>query len=110
MFLSFHKYIVRERVFKLLRMCKYISNVVPTCITNMLIFYHIVSFPSQVLQGSHKCGRIDHLIVAEQTGADVERVREIEKVCPKVYVELDEGKKLSSTTIFFCRIVLKRKG
>lgn len=45
----------------------------------------------KVLKGSHKCGRIDHLIVAEQTGADVERVQEIEKVCDLIHVELKAG-------------------
>lgn len=30
-------------------------------------------------------------MVAGQTGADVERVKEIEKVCPMVYVEMEPG-------------------
>lgn len=45
----------------------------------------------QFLRGSHKCGRIDHLMVAGQTGADVERVKEIEKVCPMEFVEMEPG-------------------
>ena len=31
----------------------------------------------QVIAGSHKCGRIEHAFTGGQTGADVERVREI---------------------------------
>lgn len=45
----------------------------------------------KILRGSHKCGRIDHLMVAGQTGADVERVKEIEKVCPMEFVEMEPG-------------------
>lgn len=53
----------------------------------------------KVLKGSHKCGRIDHLIVAEQTGADVERVQEIEKVCDLIHVELKAGYNLRPYTL-----------
>lgn len=45
----------------------------------------------QVLKASHKCGRIDHTIVGDQTGADIERVQEILKVCDHVYAELKAG-------------------
>jgi len=45
----------------------------------------------QILTGSHKCGRIEHAIRAGQTGADLERVEEIRKVCPHAYVEMDAG-------------------
>ena len=31
----------------------------------------------QVIKGSHRLGRIDHLATGEQTGADPERVKEI---------------------------------
>lgn len=55
----------------------------------------------QVLKSSHKCGRIDHLIVAEQTGADVERVQEIEKVCDLIHVELKAGDAL----FFHCNVL-----
>ncbi|XP_062581316.1 L-proline trans-4-hydroxylase-like [Saccostrea cucullata] len=55
----------------------------------------------QVLKGSHKCGRIDHLIVGEQTGADVERVKEIEKVCDLIHVELKAGDAL----FFHCNVL-----
>src|SRR2546426_3666330 len=39
----------------------------------------------QVLQGSHLLGRIDHVKVGDQTGADPERVAEACKVLPLVY-------------------------
>lgn len=45
----------------------------------------------QILRGSQKCGRVEHLMVAGQTGADIERVKEIEKVCPMEYVEMEPG-------------------
>lgn len=53
--------------------------------------YYVNIFPMKILRGSHKCGRIDHLMVAGQTGADVERVKEIEKVCPMEFVEMEPG-------------------
>jgi hypothetical protein len=45
----------------------------------------------QVLSGSHRLGRIDHVLTGDQAGADLERVREIEKRLPLVYVEMDPG-------------------
>ena len=45
----------------------------------------------QVLSGSHRMGRIDHVLTGDQAGADMERVREIEKRLPLVYVEMDPG-------------------
>lgn len=45
----------------------------------------------QVLKGSHKCGRIEHLTVGGQTAADVKRVEEIAKVCPLHFVEMEPG-------------------
>jgi ectoine hydroxylase len=45
----------------------------------------------QVLSGSHRMGRIDHVLTGDQAGADLERVREIEKRLPLVYVEMDPG-------------------
>ncbi|XP_005111281.2 L-proline trans-4-hydroxylase [Aplysia californica] len=55
----------------------------------------------QVLKGSHRCGRIEHLKVAGQTGADMARVQELEKVLEKVYVELDPGDAL----FFHCNLL-----
>lgn len=46
----------------------------------------------QVIKGSHKLGRIDHMqLDGGQTGADLERVAEAEKRLEKVYVELEVG-------------------
>jgi hypothetical protein len=45
----------------------------------------------QVLSGSHRMGRIDHVLTGDQAGADMERVREAEKRLPLVYVEMEPG-------------------
>jgi len=45
----------------------------------------------QVLRGSHQLGRIDHILTGDQAGADMERVREAEKVLDLVYVEMNPG-------------------
>jgi len=45
----------------------------------------------QVLKGSHLLGRIDHVLTGDQAGADLERVKEIEKRLERVYVEMDPG-------------------
>jgi len=45
----------------------------------------------QVLKGSHLLGRVDHILTGEQAGADMERVREAEKVLDRVYVEMEPG-------------------
>lgn len=45
----------------------------------------------EILVGSHKLGRIEHTIRAGQTGADLDRVEEIKKVCSHSYVEMDAG-------------------
>jgi len=45
----------------------------------------------QVLKGSHHLGRIDHILTGDQAGADLERVREAEKVLELVYVEMNPG-------------------
>ena len=52
-----------------------------------------MSFFVQILKGSHKCGRIDHIPSSAylQTGADLERVEELKKVCPHVYAEMEPG-------------------
>ncbi|ESO82125.1 hypothetical protein LOTGIDRAFT_223496 [Lottia gigantea] len=55
----------------------------------------------EILDGSHKCGRIEHLMVAGQTGADMERVKELQKVFPHKYVELDAGDAL----FFHCNLL-----
>ncbi|WAR30382.1 hypothetical protein MAR_032924 [Mya arenaria] len=55
--------------------------------------YHtkLMKKPAKVLKSSHKCGRIDHVRVGNQVGADVSRVDEISKVCPLQFVEMVAG-------------------
>src|SRR5215468_6331360 len=45
----------------------------------------------QVLKASHLLGRVDHVLTGDQAGADMERVREAERVLERVYVEMDPG-------------------
>ena len=45
----------------------------------------------QVLKGSHQLGRIDHVLTGDQAGADLERVKEIQKRLELVHVEMDPG-------------------
>jgi ectoine hydroxylase len=45
----------------------------------------------QVIERSHELGRIEHVLTGEQAGADQERVREVLKVLPLVYVEMEPG-------------------
>lgn len=45
----------------------------------------------EVLQGSHKMGRLNHLLSGDQAGADRERVAEAEKRLEKVYCEMEPG-------------------
>lgn len=57
----------------------------------------------QVLKGSHLAGRIDHVLTGEQAGADLERVRELERRLELVHVEMEAG-----DTIFFDANLLHR--
>jgi ectoine hydroxylase len=45
----------------------------------------------QVLKGSHRCGRVDHVLTGEQAGADTERVAEIARRLPLVHVAMEPG-------------------
>ncbi|XP_046554895.1 L-proline trans-4-hydroxylase-like [Haliotis rubra] len=45
----------------------------------------------QILEGSHKCGRIEHGRVGGQTGADIDRVEQLKTRLPLKYVELNPG-------------------
>jgi hypothetical protein len=45
----------------------------------------------QVIGGSHKLGRIDHVLTGDQAGADQARVDEVLKRLPLVYVEMFPG-------------------
>lgn len=55
----------------------------------------------KVLSGSHKMGRIDHILSGEQAGADLERVKEASKVMDTVYCQLEPGDAL----FFHCNIL-----
>jgi len=57
----------------------------------------------QVLRGSHLLGRIDHVLTGDQAGADLERVKEIEKRLELVHVLMDPG-----DVIFFDANLLHR--
>ncbi len=45
----------------------------------------------QVLKGSHKMGRLEHLFAGEQQGADMPFVEEALKRCDRVHVQLQAG-------------------
>ena len=45
----------------------------------------------QVLKGSHRCGRIEHGLTGDQSGADMQRVEALLERLPRVYVELEAG-------------------
>ncbi|MFO0949036.1 MAG: phytanoyl-CoA dioxygenase family protein [Planctomycetota bacterium] len=55
----------------------------------------------QVLKGSHHLGRVDHLKVGDQTGADPARVEQAAKVFPLVYCEMEPG----SAIFFHCNLL-----
>lgn len=57
----------------------------------------------EILRGSHKCGRIEHLMVAGQTGADMDRVTDIQNSgnCPQEVVEMEPGDAL----FFHCNLL-----
>lgn len=57
----------------------------------------------QVLRGSHQMGRVDHIKVGDQTGADPERVEAARQRLELVYCELDPG-----SAIFFHGNLLHR--
>jgi hypothetical protein len=45
----------------------------------------------QVIPGSHRLGRIDHVLTGEQAGADQQRVEEVLKRLPLVHVVMEPG-------------------
>ena len=57
----------------------------------------------QVLKGSHHMGRIDHVLVGEQAGADTERVEEAAKRMEVIHCEMAPG-----DAVFFHGNVLHR--
>ncbi|XP_060575549.1 L-proline trans-4-hydroxylase-like [Ruditapes philippinarum] len=55
----------------------------------------------QVLEGSHRAGRVEHGLYGGEQGADVERVEELKKFCPLKYVEMNPGDAL----FFHCNLL-----
>jgi len=55
----------------------------------------------QVLDSSHKMGRINHILEGDQAGADPERMKEALKAFPLVYVEMEPGDAL----FFHCNLL-----
>ncbi|XP_064649152.1 L-proline trans-4-hydroxylase-like isoform X2 [Lineus longissimus] len=55
----------------------------------------------QILKGSHKCGRIEHVMIGGQTGADLERVNVLKEKLDLMYVEMDPGDAL----FFHCNLL-----
>lgn len=55
----------------------------------------------QVIEGSHELGRIDHVLTGEQAGANMERVNEVIKRLPLVFVEMEPGDAL----FFHCNLL-----
>jgi len=45
----------------------------------------------QVIRGSHKMGRVDHVLTGDQAGADLERVTQCLERLELVYVEMEPG-------------------
>jgi len=45
----------------------------------------------QVIRGSHKMGRVNHILTGDQAGADMERVNEALKRLELIYCEMDPG-------------------
>jgi ectoine hydroxylase-related dioxygenase (phytanoyl-CoA dioxygenase family) len=54
-----------------------------------------------LIEGSHHCGRLDHVIVGERVGADRERVEELLKRMPQVAIEMAPGDVL----FFHCNLL-----
>jgi len=55
----------------------------------------------QVLKGSHRLGRIEHVMIGGQTGADETQVEEAAKLLEKEYVVLNPGDAL----FFHCNVL-----
>ncbi len=55
----------------------------------------------QVLRGSHLLGRLEHGRVGDQTGAHAERLRKLEPLFERVYVEMAPG----SVLFFHCNLL-----
>ena len=56
---------------------------------------------SQILVGSHRAGRVDHVAKGNQAGAEEERVELLSRKLPLLYAELGEG----DAIFFHCNIL-----
>ena len=56
------------------------------------------------LKGSHKMGRIEHVLSGEQAGADMERVNHAMKRFPLIHMEMDPG----DVVFFHCNLLHSR--
>ena len=54
----------------------------------------------QVLESSHKLGRIDHTLTGGQQGCDLERLGQVKDKLPLQYVEMDPGTVISCYNVF----------
>ena len=64
----------------------------------------------QVIKGSHKLGRINHVLSGDQAGADMERVEEAKKRLELVHVTMNPGDSLfSMPTLFMLRMQIVQK-
>jgi hypothetical protein len=59
----------------------------------------------QVLRGSHRLGRLDHGKVGNQTGADPARIKQIEQLFEREYVQMEPG-----SVLFFHSNLLHMSG
>ena len=55
----------------------------------------------QVIEGSHHCGRVDHVLTGDQAGADRERVEQILQRMPLVHLEMEPG----DAVFFHCNLL-----
>lgn len=55
----------------------------------------------QVIDGSHKMGRVNHVLSGDQAGADMERVQEVIKIKENIYCEMEPGDAL----FFHCNLL-----
>ena len=55
----------------------------------------------QVLRGSHKLGRLDHVQAGTQTGAEPTRIKQVEGLFERVYCEMSPG----SVLFFHCNLL-----
>jgi hypothetical protein len=82
----------------------YQNGVLEPLLTSVFIAVDPCTRPNgclQVIRGSHRCGRIDHVLTGDQAGADRERVEELLKRMPLDHVEMSPGDAL----FFHCNLL-----